>query len=120
MVGVCAASWLATLIFVPWQTGFEILCGLSGPLAATVASWILAEKKYSRRPEALTTLMIVLFGAKLVFFAAYLAIMLRVLLLRPMPFVVSFTVYFIVLYLIEALYLKRLFGRGMNPSREIT
>jgi hypothetical protein len=117
MVGASAASWLATLIFVPWQTGFEILCGMLGPLAAAVVSWVLAERKYRRRPEALTTLMMVLFGAKLLFFAAYLTIMLRVLSLRPMPFVVSFTIYFIVLYLIEALSLRRLFWRGMPASR---
>jgi hypothetical protein len=117
MVGGCAASWLAAMIFVSWQTGLEILCGMLGPLAAAVISWVLAEKKYSRRPEALTTLMIVLFGAKLVFFAAYLTVMLRLLLLRPTQFVLSFTVYFVVLYLIEALYLRRLFWRGMPASR---
>jgi hypothetical protein len=31
--------------------------------------------------------------------------------LRPVPFVVSFTSYFIGLYLMEALYLKRLFSK---------
>jgi hypothetical protein len=116
MVAACAASWLATLIYVPWQMGFEILCGMLGPLAATVVSWLLAERKYCRRPEALTNLMIVLFGTKLVFFAAYLTVMLRVLSLRPMPFVVSFTIYFVVLHLIEALFLRRLFWRGMPAS----
>jgi len=116
MVGACAASWLATLIFVPWQMGFEVLCGMLGPLAAAVLSWVLAERQYRQRPEALTSLMIVLFGAKLVFFAAYVTVMLRLLLLRPIPFVVSFTIYFIVLHLIEALYLRRLFWRGMNTS----
>jgi hypothetical protein len=57
------------------------------------------------------------FAIKLVFFGAYLTVGLRVLSLRPVPFVVSFTGYFIVLYLIEALYLKRLFWGGMRASR---
>jgi hypothetical protein len=117
MVAACAASWLAALIFVPWQMGIEILWGMIGPLAPAVASWLLAERKYRRRPEALTNLMIALFGLKLLFFAAYLTVMLRLLSLRPMPFVISFTVYFVVLHLIEALFLRRLFWRGMPASR---
>jgi len=32
--------------------------------------------------------------------------------LRPMPFVVSFTAYFIALYLTEALLMRRLFAGG--------
>jgi len=117
MVGACVLPWLATAVFLPWQTSFEVLCGMLGPLAAATMSWMLAERKYQRHPEALTTLMIVAFGVKLVFFAAYVAVMLRVLSLKPLPFIVSFTVYFIVLHLIEALFLRRLFWRGMGTSR---
>ena len=40
---------------------------------------------------------------------SYVVIVLRGLSIRPIPFVVSFTAYFIGLYLVEALYLKRLF-----------
>jgi hypothetical protein len=48
----------------------------------------------------------------MVFFGAYVAVMLAVLRLRPIPFVLSFTGYFIGLYLMEALYLRRLFTSG--------
>ena len=109
--------WLATVVFLPWQTSFAVLCGMLGPLAVATVSWALAERKYRRHPEALTTLMIVAFGAKLVFFAAYVAVMLRVLSLKPLPFIASFAVCFIVLHLIEALFLRRLFWRGMDTSR---
>ena len=54
--------------------------------------------------------MIAAFAVKMVFFGAYVAVMLRRLSLRPVPFVVSFTAYFIALYLIEALSLQRLFA----------
>jgi hypothetical protein len=57
-------------------------------------------------------LMAAAFGAKLVFFGAYVAIALRLLMLRPVPFVVSFTSYFIGLYALEAFYLRRLFTSG--------
>jgi hypothetical protein len=50
------------------------------------------------------------FVLKMIFFGTYVAVMLRVMRFRPVPFVISFTGYFIGLYLIEALYLKRLFS----------
>jgi hypothetical protein len=54
--------------------------------------------------------MAVAFFLKMVFFGGYVAIMLGIARFRPVPFVASFTGYFIGLYLIEALYLKRLFS----------
>lgn len=108
--------WLATAAFLPWRTSFEVLCGMLGPLAAASVSWVLAERKYRQHPQALTKLMMLAFGAKLIFFAAYVTVMLRVLLLRPGPFIIGFTVCFIVLHLIEALFLRRLFRRGMETS----
>lgn len=117
MVGASAASCLAIGLFLPRQTGIEVMFGMLGPLAAATISLLLAQRIYQRRPEALTRLMIAAFAAKLVFFGAYVAIMLQMLMLTAMPFVISFTGYFIVLYLIEALFLKRLFGRGMHASR---
>jgi hypothetical protein len=46
---------------------------------------------------------------KAVFFGAYVAGMLRLIGLRPVPFVVSFTSYFIALHVTEAVFLRRLF-----------
>jgi hypothetical protein len=54
--------------------------------------------------------MVAAFGGKLVFFGAYVTVMLGVLSLRPLPFVISFTAYFIALHLFEAFCLQRLFG----------
>jgi hypothetical protein len=48
-------------------------------------------------------------AVKAVFFGAYVAGMLRVIGLRPVPFVVSFTSYFIALHVTEAMFLRRLF-----------
>ena len=49
---------------------------------------------------------------------AYVAVMLKVLALRPMPFVVSFTSYFIALYFVEALGLRRLMmATGVGAAR---
>ena len=91
------------------RNGREVLFGMFGPLAETVASWVVAEQVFRRRPERLTSVMITAFAGKLVFFGAYVTVMLGVLSLRPLPFVISFTAYFIALHLFEAFCLQRLF-----------
>jgi len=94
------ASWFVAALVVDQRTGIEILFGMLGPLAATSATWVIAERIYRQRVEALTTVMA----------TAFVAIMILLLRFRPVPFVVSFTSYFIGLYLMEALYLRRLFS----------
>ena len=110
MGSVSAASWFVAALIVDRRTGIEILFGMLGPLIATTSSWVLAERVYRQRAELLTRVMATAFAAKVVFFAAYTTVGILLLRLRPVPFVVSFTGYFIGLYLIEALYLRRLFS----------
>ena len=110
MVAASVASWAGTAVIVERQTRIEVLFGMLGPLAAVSATWLVAGWAYRSRPRELTSLMMAAFLLKMVFFGSYVAIMLRVAGFRPIPFVVSFTSYFIALYLMEALYLKRLFS----------
>ena len=56
--------------------------------------------------------MIAAFAGKMVFFGAYVIVMLRLLSLPPVPFVASFTSYFIALLVMETLCLQRLFAAG--------
>src|SRR5262245_24044401 len=110
MAAASVAGWLAaTAVFGPAHA-LEIQCGLIGPLVAVSASWIATERAFRRHPERLTALMVGSFGAKLIFFGAYVAIGVRLWSLRPVPFVVSFTGYFIGLYAVEAVLLQRLFA----------
>jgi hypothetical protein len=96
-----------------WRTtAAEVLLGMLGPLAGVTVSWVLTERIYQREPVRLTGVMIGAFGAKMVFFGAYVAVMLMAAGLRPGPFVASFTSYFIALYLTEALLMRRLFARS--------
>jgi hypothetical protein len=94
----------------------EVLLGMAGPLAAASVTWVAVERTYRSDPARVTPLMIAAFAAKMVFFGAYVAVMLAVLSLRPAPFVVSFTGYFIALYAVEAACLQRLFAGGMRAS----
>jgi uncharacterized membrane protein len=54
--------------------------------------------------------MIKAFFAKMVFFGLYVALVVKAGWVRPIPFVISFTCYFLVLHMIEAFRLKRLFA----------
>jgi hypothetical protein len=111
MAAASIASWLAAAAVVDRRTSLEVLFGMLGPLAVVSGTWLLAAWVYRERPEELTGLMAGAFVLKMVFFGAYVAAMLRIMQFRPVPFVVSFTSYFVGLYLMEALFLKRLFSQ---------
>jgi hypothetical protein len=112
MVVAALGSWLVVAVMPGVESDVEVLLGMIAPLTAAVATWILVTRTYSSQPERLTPLMVLAFGGKLVFFGVYVTVMLGVLSVRPLPFVISFTAYFIALHLFEALCLKRLFSSG--------
>ena len=112
MIAVSVVSALMVVAIGGRQTVAEVMLGMLAPLVAVGVSWVLIERTYRRDPDRLTPLMIGAFGVKILFFGAYTAVMLTVVGLRPVPFVASFTSYFIALYLIEALLMRRLFAGG--------
>lgn len=114
MAGAGVMSWLAATWLVGMPAGVDVAFGMAGPLAAAIATWALVERTHRGNPERLTALMVTMFAGKIVFFGAYVTFMLKVLSLRPVPFVASFTSCFIALHLMEALYLRRLFA-GERP-----
>lgn len=115
MTGACVASWLlVTALAGPAHP--EVLFGMVGPLLSACATWLAIETAHRAAPARVTAVMIAGFGAKMVFFGVYVAIMLRGLELRPVPFVVSFTAYFVALYAMEALFLKRLTTPERGPA----
>ena len=84
---------------------------------SAMATWVMVERTFTgSHPERLTALMIQAFAAKMVFFGIYVVVMFKAVSLRQMPFVVSFTSYFIALHVIEALCMQRLFARGMDKA----
>jgi hypothetical protein len=117
MIGVSVVGWLLATVFVGRENGFAVLLGMLGPLVATTTSWILSDRTYRRNPLRVTAVLIQAFMAKTVFFGLYVAIMLRWLGLPLMPFMVSFTIYFVGLHFAQALLLRRLFAAGMHAAR---
>lgn len=107
MVGAAVVSWLAiTAVSRAWHP--ELFWGMAGPLLSTVGTWIVVARTHATSRDRLTGVMVMGFALKAVFFGAYVVVMLRVLAMRPIPFVVSFTGFFIALYAMEALFLRRL------------
>jgi hypothetical protein len=92
----------------------ELVSGMLGPLLAVGGTWVLVETARNR-PEALLGRMIAAFGVKMVFLGAYVAVMVRLVGMQPIPFIVSFTVYFVVFYCVEAFHLKRVLQSGTPP-----
>jgi hypothetical protein len=109
MAGASVASALAVGALVDPRARLAVLLGMLGPLLITTSSWVLIERTYRQQRQKLTNVMIAAFAFKLIFFGVYVGLMIRVVALRPLPFVASFTAYFVGLYLMEALYLRRLF-----------
>jgi hypothetical protein len=110
MTGASVAAWLAAAVLTGTTIAVAVLFGMLGPLAVACGSWIMAERTFRQDPQALTGRMMAAFAFKLVFFGGYVAVMLKVLHLRPVPFAVSFSSYFIALHFVEALLLRRLFS----------
>ena len=75
---------------------------LRSSISTRLRTWLLI--------AGLTGLMVAAFAFKLVFFGAYVAVMLRIVGLRLVPFSVGFSSYFIALHFVEALLLRRLFA----------
>jgi hypothetical protein len=117
MAGGSAVCCLAAWGVLGRGAGAEVLFGAIGPVIVAIGTFVAAERTWRRHPERLTALMATAFAGKMIFFAAYVAVMLRVLDLRPIPFVVSFASCFIALHLIEGLGLRRLFAGGAEESR---
>ncbi len=118
MVGASAGSWLAVTALAGSLVNPEALFGMLGPLVAAVGTWVAVARAHRVKPERVTGVLMTGFAVKVLFFGSYVAVMLRMLPLRPVPFVVSFTSYFIALYAMEALFLKRLtMDAPRRPSR---
>ncbi len=108
MTAVCVASGVALAMLVPGWTLSEVAAGMLGPLAAASATWWLIDRTSRVNPVGLTSVMMTAFFVKLVFFGAYVVIVLKALQVAPVPFIATFTAYFVGLYVVEAVLLYRL------------
>ncbi|MEZ5317975.1 MAG: hypothetical protein R2752_11295 [Vicinamibacterales bacterium] len=108
LVGACVASALAVRAAVEPEAGRAIAFGMLGPLVAVVASWLVVRRVHARAPGRVTAVMVQAFAGKVVFFGIYVVVVLKVIGVALVPFAVSFTGYFLALYVVEAALLQRL------------
>jgi hypothetical protein len=108
MAGLSLLAWVAVAAVGGSRVHPEALFGMAGPLASATATWVAVAWAYRVSPARLMAVLIGGFALKMLFFGGYVAVMLRGFDLRPVPFVASFTGFFIALYAMEALFLKRL------------
>jgi hypothetical protein len=108
MVAVSGAAWVLVTAVLADRANPEVLWGIAGPLTGASVSWIAYRRAHESTPERLTRVMITAFALKLMFFTVYVTAAMRVLDLRPAPFVVSFASAFIALHAMEAFSLRRL------------
>ena len=106
MAAGCVGSWLAAAAVIGPST--ELFFGMAGPLVAAVATWLLVERTHSRTPGQVTRVLMTAFGAKMLFFGAYVLAVSRVPGLDLAMFGVSFFVYFATLYVVQAVLLRGL------------
>jgi hypothetical protein len=90
----------------------EIFLGMIAPLLVTIFSIIWIKKVYKVDPGKVTAIMTKSFFIKMVLFALYFLIILSFYAFEPIPFVISFTGFFILFYIIEAIFLQKLFQSG--------
>ena len=110
MITASVASAVAVSLLLGTAIAPEIMAGMLGPLLAASGTWLLVEQSARRNPLGLTAVMFKAFAVKMLLFAAYVVFALKGLMLSPVPFVISFTTYFIALHLTEALWLRRVFA----------
>ena len=117
LLGSILTALFLTVMVKP-EIRLELWIGMLGPLMSAVASWIMMQRQYLRRPEELTALMIKAFAAKMIFFAVYITVFVSLGWVQPIPFVVSFVCYFLALHGVEAFGLRRLqiTGRTGSPT----
>ena len=108
MVGASVGSWLVAALLTSRAAGGAMFLGMIGPLGAAVGTWLAVETVHRRNPVGVTRVLLVGFAAKMVFFGAYVALVLTRIGSSAIPFAASFTVYFIGLYGAEAAMLRRL------------
>ena len=119
MAAASAACFAIVLLAVGAAGSREALLGAMAPLAAALATWLIVARVHATAPARVSGAMIKLFGAKMVFFGGYIA---AVALLLPSgrhtaAFAASFVCQYVLLHLMEALYLRRLFSTADDRLR---
>lgn len=116
LVAVCVTSCgLGAVVLAP-SAAAAVLLGMVAPLAVGTATIALVDQTARTDILQLTTRMTKAFIAKMVFYPVYVVVVIKVLAIDPVPFAISFTLYFVALQITEALYFKALFAKTTSVT----
>jgi hypothetical protein len=123
-LGMAAGALVAALVAIATASmlGYQdmarpVFGGMIGPVTAVVATWIVAVRTFRGNPAALTGVLATAFLVKVLFFAVYVVVMIKLAELPARPFGLSFMAFFIGLYAVEASLFARLFSGRSAGSR---
>lgn len=85
---------------------------MAAPLIVSIFSILFVKRIFATNPKKLTATMAKSFFIKMVLFALYFIVIIRIYSFQPIPFVISFTGFFILFYVTEAIFLQKLFRTG--------
>ena len=112
MTATCVASAALLAALVPSWSTRDIAAGMAGPLVAACVTWWLCERTWRANPAGLSAVMMGAFAVKLVLFGVYVVFAVRGLQVAIVPFIATFTLSFVGLYVAEAVLLHKLFSRA--------
>jgi hypothetical protein len=110
MSAVSFGTVAAGALLVP-DHRMELFFGMLGPFLAVAVTWLLLERTARMNPAGLTQVLMSGFVVKLLFFGLYVAAVVKLAAVDRVPFVLCFSSYFVALYGVEALLLRRLTTR---------
>ncbi len=113
IVVFCVGSWGLVSWMVP-NAVMEIFLGMLIPLLLAIGTIVLVERTYRKDAPRLTALMTKAFLGKMLLYGVYVAVIVGFYSFQPVPFAISFTVYFTGLHLAEALYFQTMFNKEMK------
>jgi hypothetical protein len=93
------------------ELGAAVFFGMLGPLLAVAGTWFAVERAARVDPASTTGVMMTAFAVKMVFFAGYVVAVVVVAGVNRTAFGLSFAAFFIGLYALEAVMLRRLMAR---------
>lgn len=111
LTAACVLTCGAAAALVP-EAAAPALLGMAAPLVVGLATIRLVERTVRTDVTRLTARMAAAFAVKLVFYAAYVSVVIGLLGVEPVPFTLSFSFYFVALQIAEALYFRTLLANG--------
>lgn len=106
LLGLGLAGLISGLMYPQYVN--EIFLGMISPLIIGIISIQVSKNVFQKSPEKLTASLTKSFLIKMVLYALYFIVILSFYNFEPIPFIISFTGFFILFYVIEAIFLQKL------------